>query len=119
MIMNFESDGIEEYESLVVEFDRGKCRFKAKKLELDMKHRKSQPAKPSIEEVPKLELKALLPHLRYVFLGRHDTLSIIIESDLIMSQVECLVEMLKRLKRAIGCNIADISGSHPVVVHTK
>ena len=56
--MNFESDGIEEYESLAVELDRGEFWFKPKKLELDMKHRESPPAKPSSEEAPKLELKA-------------------------------------------------------------
>ena len=51
VIMNFDSDCIEEYESLVVvALDRGNVRFKPKKLDLHMKHRKSPPAKPSIEE---------------------------------------------------------------------
>ena len=78
-----------------------------------MKHRESPPAKPSIEEAPKLELKALSPHLRYVFLGKGNTLSVIIASDLNMQQVECLVEVLKRFKRAIGWTIADIIGIPP------
>ena len=63
--MNFDSDCIEEYESLVAVLDRGDVRFKPKKFELDVKNRESPPVKPSIEEAPKLELKALPPHLRY------------------------------------------------------
>ena len=53
-----------------------------------MKHRESPPARPSIEEAQKLELKALPSHLRYVFLGRDDTLPVIIALDLNVQQVE-------------------------------
>ena len=49
VIMNFDSDCIEKYESLVVALDRGDVRFKSKKYELDMKNCESPPAKPSIE----------------------------------------------------------------------
>ena len=56
IIMNFESDGIEEYGSLVVALERGEYRSKTKEIELDMKHRKSPSTKQSIEEAPKLEL---------------------------------------------------------------
>ena len=52
--MNFDSDCIEEYESLVAAPDRGDVRFKPMKFELDMKNRESPPAKPSIEEAPKV-----------------------------------------------------------------
>ena len=38
VIMNFDSDFIQEYGSLVATLDRGYVRFKPKKLELDMKH---------------------------------------------------------------------------------
>ena len=48
--MNFESDGIEEYRSLVVALERGKYRSKQKKLELDMKHREYLPARTSIKK---------------------------------------------------------------------
>ena len=75
--MNFDSDCIEEYESLVPALDRGDVRFKPKKFELDMKNRESPPFKPSIEEAPKLELKAFPPHLRYEFLGNGYTLPVI------------------------------------------
>ena len=59
VIMNFDSDCIEEYGSLVVALDRGDVRFKPKKLELDMMHCESPTAKTSIEEAPKVELKSL------------------------------------------------------------
>ena len=65
--MNFDNDCIEEYDSLFVALDRGNVRFKPKKYEFDMKNRESPPAKPSIKEAPKLELKALPPHLKYEF----------------------------------------------------
>ena len=74
VIMNFESDGVEEYESLVASLERSEYRSKSKKLENDMKHHESPHAIPSIEEAPKLDLKALPPHLMYVLLGRDDTL---------------------------------------------
>ena len=78
VIMNFESDCIEEYGSLVESLDQGDVRFKPKKLDLFMKHRVSPPAKPSMQEGPKLELKDLPPHLSYVVLGKGDTLPVII-----------------------------------------
>ena len=53
VIMNFDSNFIKEYESLVVALDRGDVCFKPKKYELDMKNRESPPTKPSIEESQK------------------------------------------------------------------
>ena len=119
VIMNFDSDCIEEYESLVAALDRGDVRFKPKKYELDMKNHESPPAKPSIEEAPKLELKALPPHLRYEFLGNGDTLPLIIASDLNEQQVESLVKVLKSFKRAIGWTIPDITGIPPGIFSHK
>ena len=75
-----------------------------------MKNRESPATKPSIEEAPKLELKALPPHLRYEFFRNGDTLPVIIASDLDEQQVQSLVKVLKRFKRAIGWTIADIIG---------
>ena len=117
--MNFDRSCIEEYESLVAALDRGDVRFKLKKFELDMKNRESPPMKPSIEEAPKVELKALPPHLRYEFLGDGDTLSVIIASDLDEQQVQSLVKVLKRFKRAIGWTIADIIGIPPGICSHK
>ena len=85
--MNFDNDCIKEYGLLVVALYRGDVRFKPKKFELDMKNRESPPAKLSIEEAPKVELKTLPPHLRYEFLGNGDTFPVIIASDLDKQQV--------------------------------
>ena len=43
----------------------------------------------------------------------------IIESDLNEQQVESLVKVLKRFKRAIGWTIADIIGIHPGIYSHK
>ena len=51
--MNFDSDCIEEYGSLVAVLDQTDVRFKQKKLELDMKNRESPLLKPSIESLQK------------------------------------------------------------------
>ena len=74
VIMNFDSYGIEVYGSLVASPDRGNVWFKSNKYDIDIKNRESPPVKPSIEEDPKLELKALPPHLSYYFLGKGNTL---------------------------------------------
>ncbi|TMW96088.1 hypothetical protein EJD97_007942, partial [Solanum chilense] len=73
VIMNFLSDGIEEYRSLVAALEQSEYRSKPKKLVIDMKHRKSPPTRSSIEEALKLELKVLPPNLRYIFFDRYDT----------------------------------------------
>ena len=99
--------------------DRGYVRFTPKKYELDMKNPESPPAKPSIGEAPKIELKALPPHLSYEYLGNGDTLPVIIASDLNEKQVESLVKVLKRFKRAIGWTIADIIGIPPGIYSHK
>ena len=96
--MNLESDGIEEYSSLVAALVRCDVRLKPKKFELYMMHCESSPAKPSIKEAPKLELKALPPHLMCVFLGKGDIFLLIIALDLNMEKVECLEEVLKMFK---------------------
>ena len=84
-----------------------------------MKHRESSPVKPSIEKAPKLELNVLPPHLRYVFLGRDDTMPVINASNLNVQQVECLVKVLKRIKRAICWTIVDIIGNPPSIFSHK
>ncbi|XP_070021403.1 uncharacterized protein [Nicotiana sylvestris] len=66
--------------------------------------------KPSIEEVPKLELKPLPPHLQYAYLGGSDTLTVIVSSDLSKLQEEKLLRVLREHKRAIGWTMSDIRG---------
>ncbi|XP_049370434.1 uncharacterized protein LOC125835359 [Solanum verrucosum] len=117
--MNFDSDGIDDYDELVVALDRFEFRFKPKRLELDMKNQDTPPAKPSVDELPKLELKVLPSHLRYVFLGQNSTLHVIIIADLSEGKIEALVSVLKRFKRAIGWIIADIIGIPPGICSHK
>ncbi|XP_070017115.1 uncharacterized protein LOC142172449 [Nicotiana tabacum] len=71
------------------------------------------PPKPSIEESPKLELKALLAHLHYAYLGNSETLPVIISSSLTNTQEEKLLRVLREHKKAIGWTIADIKGISP------
>ena len=80
-----------------------------------MTNRESPPTRPFIVEAPKLELKALPPHLRYVYISEENILPVIIPADLNARQVECLVAVLKRFKRAIGWTIADIIGIPPSI----
>lgn len=58
--------------------------------------------KPSIEEPPKLKLKVLPRHIHYDFLGRNNTLLIIITNELLDWKVEALVDDLKCLLRSLG-----------------
>ncbi|XP_012438713.1 uncharacterized protein LOC105764610 [Gossypium raimondii] len=68
---------------------------------------------PSILQPPTLELKALLDHLKYVFLGEKDTLPVIVSNKLTKDDEESLVQVLRDYKEAIGWTIADIKGLSP------
>ena len=56
----------------------------------------------------KIILMRLPPHLRNEFLGKDDSLLVIIASDLNVHQLGGLVKVLKRFKRAIVWTIYDI-----------
>ncbi|XP_049344024.1 uncharacterized protein LOC125808353 [Solanum verrucosum] len=71
--------------------------------------------KPSIEEAPKLELKALPAHLRYAYLGTNETLPVILSAELFDLQVEAALRILKRRKKSIGWHMADIHGISPAL----
>ncbi|XP_070055194.1 uncharacterized protein [Nicotiana tomentosiformis] len=71
------------------------------------------PPKPFIDEAPKLELKPLLVHLCYAYLGNSETLPVIISSNLTNVQEEKLLIVLREHKKAIGWTIADIKGISP------
>ena len=95
VLKNFDRERIEEFEETVCSFLRmGSYPYAPKKLNLDLANRPTPPAKPSIEELPVLELKELPRHLSYVFLGNGNTLLIIIIDDLGKQQVEALVLVL-------------------------
>ncbi|XP_049397282.1 uncharacterized protein LOC125861416 [Solanum stenotomum] len=68
------------------------------------------PPKPSIEEASTLELKTLLAHLRYAYLGTNETLPIILSAELSDLQVDAALRILKRRRKAIGWQMDDIHG---------
>ncbi|CAM8996318.1 unnamed protein product [Rhodiola kirilowii] len=69
---------------------------------------KAKSAIPSIEQAPEVELKPLPEHLKYAFLGKNNTLPVIIKNGLGADQERRLVEVLGRHKLAIGWTLADI-----------
>ncbi|XP_016571072.1 uncharacterized protein LOC107868988 [Capsicum annuum] len=83
VIINYDSEGIEEHEEIVCAVTGiGSYPYAPKKLDLDQANRPTPPAKRSIKEPPVLELKELPRHLLYVFLGKGSTLPVIITADL-------------------------------------
>ncbi|XP_057784322.1 uncharacterized protein LOC131001771 [Salvia miltiorrhiza] len=73
----------------------------------------TEPILPSVVKPPKLDLKVLPQHLKYVFLGEDNTLPVIISNELSAEQEVRLVSLLKMHKSAIGWTIADIKGISP------
>ncbi|XP_070042847.1 uncharacterized protein [Nicotiana tomentosiformis] len=90
----------------------GLCSFsyKTETLSLDLENRIIPPTKPSIIELPKLELKPLISHLRYEFLGPNESLPVTISSFLFSVHVSLSLDVLKKHKLALGLTIADIRG---------
>lgn len=83
-----------------------------------MNNHDSSPAKSYVVEPTNLEIKALPSHLRYVFLRKDNNLLVIVIADLSEEQVEALISVLKRFKRAIGWTIAGIIRiSHGICSH--
>jgi len=76
---------------------------------------RSTPLPTSLEQAPILELKTLPENLKYVFLGRHNTLPVIISSLLTRDQESILVETLRKYPRAIGWSLADLKGIDPSI----
>ncbi|XP_038885487.1 uncharacterized protein LOC120075850 [Benincasa hispida] len=70
--------------------------------------RATQQTKPSLEEPPMLELKALLVHLKYVYLGGNNTLPVIISASLSKEKEEALIQILKKYAKALGWTLVDI-----------
>ncbi|GJR93358.1 hypothetical protein Tco_0265532 [Tanacetum coccineum] len=66
--------------------------------------------KPSIKELPKLELKELPEHLEYAFLQGKHQLPVVISSSLSGEEKSKLLNVLRNHKGVIACNIADIKG---------
>ncbi|CAL0324442.1 unnamed protein product [Lupinus luteus] len=64
-------------------------------------------------EVPKLELKQLPEHLKYVFLEEGGQKPVIISSTLSSVEEQQLIEVLKKNAGAIGWTLADLHGISP------
>ncbi|XP_049381355.1 uncharacterized protein LOC125845910 [Solanum stenotomum] len=77
------------------------------------------PPMPSIEETPKLELKAFPAHLRYAFMGEDKTLPFILSTTLSDSQVEVALIILRKRKIALGWQMSDIHGINPALYMHK
>ena len=69
----------------------------------------------SVEQAPKLELKSLPKHLKYVYLGEGETLSVIIANDLTATREEKLLRVLRENKTVIGWTLAYIKGINPAI----
>lgn len=65
---------------------------------------------PSIERPSILELKQLPAHLKYTYLGDCETLLVIISTYLTSPHEENLSGTLKRHRKAIGWQMANIKG---------
>ncbi|KAL4306447.1 hypothetical protein AHAS_Ahas16G0179200 [Arachis hypogaea] len=71
------------------------------------------------KDKPKQELKPLLPHLKYVFLGEAEALPVIINSSLNMEEETRLIEVLRAHKTALSWTIEDIKGIIPAICMHK
>src|ERR1051325_7151044 len=69
--------------------------------------------KDSKHEEPKLELKELPSHLKYVFLEEGGKKPVIISNTLSEKEEESLIEVLKSNKNAIGWVLSDLKGISP------
>ncbi|CAL2260000.1 unnamed protein product [Prunus armeniaca] len=74
-----------------------------------------QPLKPSRQQPQKLELKPLLEHLKYAYLGAAETLPVIIAADLTPTEEDKLLRVLRKYQGALGWTIADIKGISPAL----
>nr|GEW92639.1 DNA-directed DNA polymerase [Tanacetum cinerariifolium] len=66
-----------------------------------------------IVQAPKLELKKLLDHLKYLFLRERDTLPVISFNKLTSLKDKRLIRVLRDYKKAIGWTVDDINGMSP------
>ncbi|XP_075088525.1 uncharacterized protein LOC142170498 [Nicotiana tabacum] len=83
-LMNLDEVNGEDLAEWVLALEgQGFWRREVKFEPLHLEERKTPPAKPLIEEPPKLELKQQPLHLRYVFLGPNSMLPVIISSCLL------------------------------------
>ncbi|XP_049364536.1 uncharacterized protein LOC125829342 [Solanum verrucosum] len=119
VLANYDESAVQGYEEVVAALSGLRAYSRNPiKLDIDLKNRESPPAKPSTEEPPNLELKAPPSHLKYAFLVANNTLPVIIVADLLESQVQLLIEVLRKHIKSIRRTIADIVGiSSGICIH--
>ncbi|XP_073125943.1 uncharacterized protein [Henckelia pumila] len=108
--LEVEGDLAEAYEISEPVIDQ--TRVTNSKVEIPFSHKKLL---PSVLQAPKVELKSLPDHLKYIYLGDEETLPVIISKKLTEDQEERLVTVLKEHKTAIGWTLADIKGISPSI----
>ncbi|RVW72168.1 Retrovirus-related Pol polyprotein from transposon 17.6 [Vitis vinifera] len=67
------------------------------------------------EELPNLILKPLPTELKYAYLEEDKKCHVVISSTLTIHQEDCLPEVLRRCKKAIGWQISNLKGINPLV----
>ncbi|XP_075085019.1 uncharacterized protein LOC142168257 [Nicotiana tabacum] len=81
ILVNFNGEDMEGFVETVNALEGiGSYSYAPKKLSLDLENIVTHPDKPSIFEPPELELKPLLPYLRYKFLGSNEIIPAIVSS---------------------------------------
>ncbi|KAL1559858.1 hypothetical protein AAHA92_10153 [Salvia divinorum] len=65
------------------------------------------------EENPTKELKKLPPGLKYAYLGKEETMPVIINSQLTQGREEELMKVLERIQKAIGWTLSYLVGISP------
>lgn len=81
-MINFDSDGIDDYNELVDALDRFELSFKTKWLQLDMKSRDIPSEKLCVDDPPKHQLMVLPSYLWYIYFRKNSILPVIIIVDL-------------------------------------
>ncbi|RVW44008.1 Retrovirus-related Pol polyprotein from transposon 17.6 [Vitis vinifera] len=67
------------------------------------------------KEILKLNLKPLPVELKYTYLEANNQCPVVISSSLTNHQEKCLMEVLRRCKKAIRCQISDLKCINPLV----
>ncbi|XP_023765767.1 uncharacterized protein LOC111914217 [Lactuca sativa] len=100
-----------EVEKLVDNFEVKKTtQFDVKLIELPETYTKLS---PSFVQPPELELKVLPQYLKYAYLGKNETLPVIISTYLTEVEEEQLLKVLEEHKEAMDWTIMDIKGLGP------
>ena len=76
---------------------------------------KEEAQEATTEEIPKLNLKPLPTELKYTYLEENRKCPVVISSSFTTHQEVCLLEVLKRCKKAIEWQISDLKGISPFV----